>query len=71
MFWIGFAAGTAASCLIIIAGISAIGWAVGKERTRSADQSKALMDYWERSMDNQCTQITVLENIEMSIRNRG
>jgi hypothetical protein len=70
MFWIGFCAGVSAAFLILIAGISAIGWGVGKERTKAAAERQALMDYWRQSMENQQGQIAVLENIEMSIRNR-
>ena len=71
MFWIGFCVGVSVSLLVIIVGISAIAWSVGKERSKAADNQKALMEYWRRSMENQSEQIAALENIEMSIRNRG
>lgn len=71
MFWIGFCAGVSVAFLVLITGISAIGWGVGKERSKAADQQKALMDYWKVSMENQQTQIWMLESISDAIRSRG
>lgn len=63
MFWIGFCAGTAVCMLVVIVAISAIGWSVGKERSKAADNQKAMMDYWKRSLENQENQVATLENI--------
>lgn len=50
MFWIGFCAGVSLVFLVLIVGISAIGWGVGKERSKAAEYQKALMEYWRESM---------------------
>lgn len=71
MFWIGFCAGVSVSLLIIIVGISAIGWGVGKERSKAAENQKALMEYWRESMENQREQITALDNIGEYIRRKS
>ena len=71
MFWIGFCAGVSVSLLIIIVGISAIGWGVGKERSKAAENQKALMEYWRESMENQREQITTLDNIGEYIRRKS
>ena len=70
IFWIGFAVGTAASCLILIAGISAIGWGVGKERSKAADQSRAMTDYWKESLEIQRNNSYQFEYIAEAIRNK-
>ena len=64
MFWIGFAAGTAASCLIIIVAISAIGWSIGKERTANV---RKMDRYWQESLEVQERNAETFERIERLI----
>jgi uncharacterized protein HemX len=49
MFWIGAAAGVAVALLAVIVGISAIGWGVGKERAKAADEKERIMAFWEEA----------------------
>lgn len=67
MFWIGFAVGTAASCLVLIAGISAIAWSVGKS---TGTQSKAMDKYWNDSLEVQNRNADTFERIEELLEKR-